>query len=251
MASFYRIAGWRFDPAEPVLRDGVREVPLEDRAARALAMLCEHRGTVVSKDALLARVWEGRTVSSNSVSIVIGSLRRALEDDLQTPVHIVTVARRGYRLTEETAVAGPRHATGCRRKLWLSIPASSAAMAGAAVIWLPVKEPVAIVVDAPQNATGSAALNGLAVSLAPVVVAAVAGLNGVEVMDTGANASRARRVRLRSRIILWDGAPELSMVATDMRTRTVIWTGFAAGPAAALARHVRARIGTLQQRLPR
>ena len=247
MASFYRIAGWRFDPAEPVLRDGVREVPLEDRAARALAMLCEHRGTVVSKDALLARVWEGRTVSSNSVSIVIGSLRRALEDDLQTPVHIVTVARRGYRLTEETAVAGPRDATGRRRKLWLLIPASAAA----AVIWLPVKEPVAIVVNAPQNATGSAALNGLAVSLAPVVVAAVAGLNGVEVMDTGANASRARRVRLRSRIILWDGAPELAMVATDMRTRTVIWTGFAAGPAAALARHVRARIGTLQQRLPR
>jgi DNA-binding winged helix-turn-helix (wHTH) protein len=81
----YTIGGWRFDPADPVLRDGARTVPLDDRAARTLEMLCEQRGAVVSKEALVARVWKGRTVSANSVSIVIGSLRRALSDDLRSP----------------------------------------------------------------------------------------------------------------------------------------------------------------------
>lgn len=251
--STYAIAGWRFDPAEPVLRNGVRECRLEDRAARTLEMLCEHRGEVVSKEALIARVWNGRTVSDNSVSIVIGMLRRAIEDDPQQPLHIVTVARRGYRLVDAPPLATTRRSVGLPHRGWLLWGAGLAAVVGGAMILRPSPAPPVLAVEPPRNETGQAALDELAVSLAPVVIGAATHLAAVRVVDIAATRSSdvAPRIILRSRLILWGGVPELALAATDTRTRAVIWTAFAAGPSASLARNASARIATLGASLPR
>ncbi|MGI4881354.1 MAG: winged helix-turn-helix domain-containing protein, partial [Janthinobacterium lividum] len=97
----WQIGSWTFDADGGRLTAGETEVPLEHRAARTLEMLCRDRGRPVSRDDILAQVWEGRSVSANSVAVVVADLRRALGDDAAAPRYIATVPKRGYRLSEE------------------------------------------------------------------------------------------------------------------------------------------------------
>ena len=94
----HRIGGWEFLPASGELRRRTDVRRLEPRAAKVLEMLCEADGEIVSQDQLIAAVWGGRSLSENSVAVVIGQLRRMLEDDARVPRLIETIPKRGYRL---------------------------------------------------------------------------------------------------------------------------------------------------------
>jgi DNA-binding winged helix-turn-helix (wHTH) protein len=59
-----------------VLADG-RPVKLGGRAFDVLMALIEARGAVVSKEALMARVWQGRIIAGNSLPAQIAALRAA------------------------------------------------------------------------------------------------------------------------------------------------------------------------------
>src|SRR5260370_38930123 len=59
-----------------VLADG-RPVKLGGRAFDVLMALIEARGAVVSKEALMARVWPGRIIEENSLAAQIAALRAA------------------------------------------------------------------------------------------------------------------------------------------------------------------------------
>ena len=78
-----------------ISRDG-ETVRLELRTMRLLLCLAEHAGKVVSIDHLLAHVWIGVTVTSDSVYQAVTSLRRILGDDPKQPTYIATVPRCGY-----------------------------------------------------------------------------------------------------------------------------------------------------------
>lgn len=253
----YIIAGWRFDPSTPLL-EGEDEVrTLEDRAARALALLCRRRGEVVSKAELLEEVWGGRSVSDNSVSIVMGSLRRALGDDPASPWIIVTVARRGYRLlcgkraegASPLPTAPAAKPSGRGRAGWFV--AALVSVAAAIGLWTILRSPAKLTLSAlaPENASGDRRYDQLAASLAPVVVQGANRLPQVLVLDGVAD--QRPRIALKSKVILWNGAPELALSATDTRTQAVIWSAFAAGPPGLLARHVEDRIAGLGSHLPR
>src|ERR1044071_238743 len=94
----HRIGGWDFSPATGELRRRSDVRRLEPRAPRALEMLCEADGEVVSQEQLIEGVWQGRVLSENSVAVVIGQLRKALDDDAREPKLIETIPKRGYRL---------------------------------------------------------------------------------------------------------------------------------------------------------
>src|SRR5688572_15094447 len=122
MTDALRIGDWTFDPAAGELRRGAERRRLEDRAARTLALLVRRRGEVVSQAEIAAEVWNGRTVSPNSLPVVIADLRRALDDDAREPRFIETVAKRGYRLMADSgAVAAPPPSPGklLRSRLFL------------------------------------------------------------------------------------------------------------------------------------
>ena len=51
---------------------------------------------MVPHDAILADVWAGRSQSDNSLSIVVGQLRKVLGDDRRQLIE--SVPKRGYRL---------------------------------------------------------------------------------------------------------------------------------------------------------
>ena len=83
-----------------VLADG-RPTKLGGRAFDVLITLIEARGAVVSKEALMARVWPGRTIEENSLAAQIAALRAALGAERAL---IRTVSGRGYQFTGEIRI---------------------------------------------------------------------------------------------------------------------------------------------------
>jgi TolB-like protein len=89
---------FRFDVSQRRLsRDGVA-VPLGSRALDILCALVWAQGEVVTKDALMARVWPGLVVEENNIQVHISALRKVLDDGKSDESHILTVPGRGYRL---------------------------------------------------------------------------------------------------------------------------------------------------------
>jgi DNA-binding winged helix-turn-helix (wHTH) protein len=80
-----------------LLADG-RPVKLGGRAFEALVALIEARGAMVSKHALMARVWPDRIVEENNLQWQISALRTAFGADRNL---IRTVSGRGYQFTGE------------------------------------------------------------------------------------------------------------------------------------------------------
>lgn len=76
-------------------RDG-KPVNLGSRALEILIALVECGGEVVSKRALMARVWDGLTVDEGSLRFQIASLRKALGDGHDGARYITNVPGRGY-----------------------------------------------------------------------------------------------------------------------------------------------------------
>jgi DNA-binding response OmpR family regulator len=78
-----------------------RELLLSPREFSLLAELMRHRGMVLSRDLLLARVWGSDFIGDErTVDVHIRWLREKIEDDPSHPVRIVTVRNIGYRFED-------------------------------------------------------------------------------------------------------------------------------------------------------
>ena len=80
-----------------LLADG-QPVMLGGRAYDVLMMLIEAQGAIVSKDALMARVWPDRVVEENALEVQVSTVRGAFGADRGL---IRTVSGRGYQFTGE------------------------------------------------------------------------------------------------------------------------------------------------------
>ena len=91
------------------LRSGAKLIPLEPQVFDILAFLIRNRDRVVSKDDLLAAIWDGRMVSESAIAARINAARRAVGDDGEQQRWIRTVVRKGFRFVgdvREDAVLG-------------------------------------------------------------------------------------------------------------------------------------------------
>jgi predicted ATPase/DNA-binding winged helix-turn-helix (wHTH) protein len=88
-----------------------RPIKLGGRAFDVLMALIEAPGAVVSKDALMARVWPGRTIAENNLAAQIKALRAAFRVERAL---IRTITGRGYQFTGEISVvpASPGESVG-------------------------------------------------------------------------------------------------------------------------------------------
>jgi two-component system alkaline phosphatase synthesis response regulator PhoP len=85
-----------FDRRE-VLRDGV-PLNLTAKEFQLLRSLIDNRGQVLSRERLLARVWQDQPfIGPRTVDVHVAWLRQKLEKNPQMPRHIVTVRGEGYR----------------------------------------------------------------------------------------------------------------------------------------------------------
>jgi DNA-binding winged helix-turn-helix (wHTH) protein len=118
-------------------RGGVR-VRLQSQPFKLLAVLAEHPGEVVSREALQIELWgAGTNVDfDHSLSIAVNRLREALGDSADNPRFIETLARRGYRFIAPVTTIGPQ--------------TNSTPMADSSVTPSPVMEPLPMPSSTPR-----------------------------------------------------------------------------------------------------
>ena len=71
--------------------------PVEPKVFHVLLFLLRNSGRLVTKDEILEAVWNDCSVSDNSLTRSIATLRRLLNDDTREPRYIATVPTVGYR----------------------------------------------------------------------------------------------------------------------------------------------------------
>ncbi len=79
-------------------RKGVR-VKIHDQPLRALILLLENAGEIVSREQFRQKLWpQGTYVDfDGSLNVILKKLRAAIDDDSEKPLYVETVPRRGYR----------------------------------------------------------------------------------------------------------------------------------------------------------
>jgi TolB-like protein/DNA-binding winged helix-turn-helix (wHTH) protein/Flp pilus assembly protein TadD len=95
------------------LRRGSHVLKLERIPLEILILLLEHRGEIVSREKIVARVW-GNDVfldTDNSIRGAIRKVRQALKDDPETPRFVQTVTGRGYRFIAPIISPEEEHTT--------------------------------------------------------------------------------------------------------------------------------------------
>jgi two-component system, OmpR family, response regulator RegX3 len=87
------------EPAARRARVDGRELALSRKEFDLLAELARHAGTVVTREELMARVWDENWFgSTKTLDVHMGWLRRKLGDDASTPRYLHTIRGVGFRL---------------------------------------------------------------------------------------------------------------------------------------------------------
>lgn len=130
------VAGeWTAQPSRNLLLRGNQQVRVEPRVMDVLVHLAGRAGEVVSKEDLVAEVWEGRYVTDDVLTVTVYALRKALGDDARQPQYIETVPRRGYRWIAPVKMDGDSASSSpsmpSHRAVW---PMATAALALALLV---------------------------------------------------------------------------------------------------------------------
>ncbi|MEZ4698169.1 MAG: winged helix-turn-helix domain-containing protein [Rhodothermales bacterium] len=94
----FRVGSWTADPPSNELSSGARRVRVEPKVMALLEVLAEHAGATLSREFLLENVWPDVVVTEDALSRAVSKLRRALDDDAQSPEYVETIPKGGYRL---------------------------------------------------------------------------------------------------------------------------------------------------------
>lgn len=87
-------------------------IPLGSRAFDILCLLVEHRGELVSRQAVIESVWPHIAVEERNLTVQISTLRRVLDAGRAQGSCIQTIPGRGYRFLPDVVNAGHRPAVG-------------------------------------------------------------------------------------------------------------------------------------------
>ena len=93
----YRFNDFVLDVGRRELRRGSSLISVEPQAFDVIEFLIRNRDRVISKDELIASVWNGRIVSESALTTCINAARTAIGDSGSTQRLIRTLPRRGVR----------------------------------------------------------------------------------------------------------------------------------------------------------
>jgi DNA-binding winged helix-turn-helix (wHTH) protein/TolB-like protein/Tfp pilus assembly protein PilF len=97
----YQFGHFRVETRSRRLIRGDQALPLTPKVFDTLLYLIEHRGSVVTKDRMLAALWPDVTVEENNLGQAISKLRHALGEAPGDNAYIATVPGHGYRFVAE------------------------------------------------------------------------------------------------------------------------------------------------------
>src|ERR1700751_4423029 len=95
----YFFGDFQLDPADRLLLRKGEPVPLTPKVLDSLILLVENAGHLVEKEEFMKRLWPDTFVGDDALAQNISLLRKALADNNGAADWIVTVPKRGYRLT--------------------------------------------------------------------------------------------------------------------------------------------------------
>ncbi|HVP35343.1 MAG TPA: winged helix-turn-helix domain-containing protein [Steroidobacteraceae bacterium] len=106
MAVEYEAGAPRIDLARYELTVGGRRVTLGRQAMELLILLTDRFGELVTREDIVARLWDGRAFvdADGSINAAIRKIRAALGDDPARPRYLETVIGKGYRFVGEIEV---------------------------------------------------------------------------------------------------------------------------------------------------
>src|SRR5215468_4360087 len=93
----YLFDNYSLDTDRREIRRGTSVVPVEPQVFDLLEHLIRHRDRVVTKDDLIASVWQGRIISESAISTQINAARCAIADSGEKQRLIKTIPRKGIR----------------------------------------------------------------------------------------------------------------------------------------------------------
>lgn len=134
--TIYRFNGSTLDTSTRLVEGANGPVHLPPKPYGVLLHLLQQPGSVVTREALLDRVWPERPASDETLSRTVADLRKFLDDDTREPRFIETVPKVGYRFVApvERMETGP--GGGRRPPVAAIIVAAAAVIALAlAVLW--------------------------------------------------------------------------------------------------------------------
>jgi DNA-binding winged helix-turn-helix (wHTH) protein/alpha-beta hydrolase superfamily lysophospholipase len=99
----FHFADCSLDPERRELRRGDRLVEIEPQVFDLLVYLVRNRDHVVTKDDMIAGVWNGRIVSDSTLTSRITSARKAIGDSGELQALIRTIPRKGLRFVGDVA----------------------------------------------------------------------------------------------------------------------------------------------------
>jgi len=97
---------FRLLPAQFLLLEGDKPVPLGSRAMHILIVLLERPGELVSKQELMARVWPNLFVEPANLTVHVSALRRTLHDGRNGNRFIINIPGRGYIFVASIKMSG-------------------------------------------------------------------------------------------------------------------------------------------------
>ncbi len=139
----FRLDDWEVFPLQGIIQQGGHRVHVEPKVMDVLLCLARHPGEVVTRDRLLAEVWNGVVVTDDVVTRCISELRTVLRDTGRDRRFIRTVPKRGYGLLMPVApleaAAPPAQAAGSTPPPPATVPADErrAGDASAPSPWAP------------------------------------------------------------------------------------------------------------------
>lgn len=105
-----RFGDFELQPAERRLLRAGQALPLQAKTLDLLIALVEHAGLLLSRQALIDRVWPDVVVEESNLTVQINALRKVLGSEL-----VVTVPGRGYRFNAAIQRPAPAVAEGPER----------------------------------------------------------------------------------------------------------------------------------------
>ena len=95
--STLRAGDIELDPDTHIVRKGGVTIELTALEYKLLLMLTQNKGSIVTRDAILDRIWDlaGKYVNDNTLTVYIGKLRNKLGQDA-----IKTVKGIGYKMED-------------------------------------------------------------------------------------------------------------------------------------------------------
>ena len=98
---FYEFGDFRLDATKRRLLRGGEPVQLTPKVFDTLLYMVEHRGDVITKDALMAALWPDTVVEENNLGQNISKLRSVLGESRGENLYIATAQGRGYRFVAD------------------------------------------------------------------------------------------------------------------------------------------------------